>query len=104
MPHRILVVEGHTDTAHMLQRQFAEAGYRVTVAHDGPSALTAFEECEFDLVILEVVLPHMDGLEVCRRMRTGSTYVPILMLTSKATELDRVLGLELGADDYGFAM
>ena len=74
-------------------------GYEVTTAADGREALARFNEGTFDLVVLDVMMPRMDGLEVCRRIRARNT-VPIIMLTAKAEEIDKVLGLELGADDY----
>jgi DNA-binding response OmpR family regulator len=70
------------------------------LAHDGQTGLSKATSGAYDLVILDLMLPGLDGLEICRRLRRAVTYVPILMLTSKATELDRVLGLEIGADDY----
>jgi len=74
-------------------------GYEVVRAADGREALQRFGEGPFDLVVLDVMMPKLDGLEVCRRLRARST-VPIIMLTAKAEEIDKVLGLELGADDY----
>jgi DNA-binding response OmpR family regulator len=74
-------------------------GYEVVQASDGRDALARFAEQTFDLVVLDVMLPRMDGLEVCRRLRARSS-VPIIMLTAKSEEIDKVLGLELGADDY----
>jgi DNA-binding response OmpR family regulator len=74
-------------------------GYEVVQATDGREALARFGEQTFDLVVLDVMMPKLDGLEVCKRMRARST-VPIIMLTAKAEEIDKVLGLELGADDY----
>src|SRR5213079_3612969 len=74
-------------------------GYEVVRATDGREALDRFTEQRFDLVVLDVMLPQLDGLEVCRRLRARSA-VPIIMLTAKTEEIDKVLGLELGADDY----
>ncbi|MDH3692680.1 MAG: response regulator transcription factor [Gammaproteobacteria bacterium] len=71
-----------------------------TIAGNGIEGLDAFKEKQFDLVILDLMLPGMDGLSVCREMRKAVAYVPILVLTAKSTELDRVVGLEMGADDY----
>jgi DNA-binding response OmpR family regulator len=70
------------------------------MSHDGISALRQFSAQRYDLVVLDIMLPGIDGLEVCRRLRAEGPYVPILMLTAKSAELDRVLGLEIGADDY----
>jgi DNA-binding response OmpR family regulator len=100
MAHRVLVIEDHRDIARVLKLHLADAGHDVEVAHDGQSGLDLALRGGFDLVLLDLMLPGMDGLEVCRRLRATPTYVPILMLTSKASELDRVLGLEIGADDY----
>src|SRR6185369_10191218 len=74
-------------------------GYRVVQARDGDEALTRFDAETVDLVVLDVMLPRLDGLEVCKRLRARSS-VPIVMLTARDDELDKVLGLELGADDY----
>jgi DNA-binding response OmpR family regulator len=75
-------------------------GYEVVAAADGNEALARYSEQIFDLVVLDVMLPRMDGLEVCRRLRAKGETVPIIMLTAKSEEIDKVLGLELGADDY----
>jgi DNA-binding response OmpR family regulator len=77
-----------------------DAGYHVEAVHDGRAGLAGATRGGFDLVVLDLMLPGMDGLEICRHLRAAESYVPILMLTSKSSELDRVLGLELGADDY----
>jgi DNA-binding response OmpR family regulator len=74
--------------------------YDVDLAFDGDAGWTQITSHSYDLIILDLMLPGIDGLEICRRLRSQPTYTPILMLTSKSTELDRVLGLELGADDY----
>jgi len=95
----ILIVEDERNLCDLIRDNLQEQGYQVFQAFDGPSALTMARETVPDLVILDIMLPGMDGLEVCRRLRQGSI-VPILMLTARAEEIDRVLGLELGADDY----
>lgn len=100
MAHRILAVEDNHDIAHVLKLHLSDAGYGVDVVHDGRAGLDAAVQGRYDLLLLDVMLPGMDGLEVCRRLRANPPYVPILMLTSKASEIDRVLGLEIGADDY----
>jgi two-component system OmpR family response regulator len=97
---RMLVVEDNPDLADLLVMHLHEAGYAVQKAGDGRDALKLFEEGSFDLVILDLMLPDLDGLDICRRLRARPDYLPILMLTAKSTEFDRVLGLELGADDY----
>ena len=82
-----------------LREKLEREGFRVVPARDGEEALARFSEQHVDLVVLDVMLPRIDGLEVCRRLRAQST-VPIIMLTARDDELDKVLGLELGADDY----
>lgn len=95
----ILVVEDEATLRESLRYTFARQGYRVITASDGPSALEAARTYRPDLVILDLILPGMDGFEVCRLLRRDSS-VPILILTARDEEVDRVLGLELGADDY----
>jgi DNA-binding response OmpR family regulator len=97
---RILLVDDEQSIQTLLSFPLRKDGYEVVQATDGREALARFSETAFDLVVLDVMLPRVDGLEVCRRMRARSS-VPIIMLTAKAEEVaDRVLGLELGADDY----
>jgi DNA-binding response OmpR family regulator len=98
-PPRILLVDDEQSIQTLLSFPLRKDGYEVVQATDGRQALARFGEGAFDLVVLDVMLPQMDGLEVCRRMRARSS-VPIIMLTAKAEEIDKVLGLELGADDY----
>jgi len=96
---RILLVDDEQSIQTLLSFPLRKDGYEVVQATDGREALARFGETTFDLVVLDVMLPRLDGLEVCRRMRARSS-VPIIMLTAKAEEIDKVLGLELGADDY----
>src|ERR1700729_1854770 len=98
-PTRILLVDDEQSILTLLSYPLRQDGYEVVRASSGPEALERFGESEFDLVVLDVMMPSVDGLEVCRRMRASST-VPIIMLTAKDEEIDKVLGLELGADDY----
>jgi DNA-binding response OmpR family regulator len=100
MTRRVLVVEDDVDIGRLVSLQLAELGCESRLVDDGVTALAEAQAGRYDLVILDVMLPRMDGLEICRRLRAGERYVPILMLTATSTELDRVLGLELGADDY----
>jgi two-component system alkaline phosphatase synthesis response regulator PhoP len=95
----ILIVEDERNLSNLIRGNLEEEGYHVQQAFDGPSALETAVYSAPDLIILDIMLPGMDGLEVCRRLRQDSI-VPILMLTARAEEIDRVLGLELGADDY----
>jgi DNA-binding response OmpR family regulator len=95
----IYVVEDDTVLADAVRFNLERQGYRVVVLHDGHEAVRAIEQGDPDLVILDVMLPGLDGFEVCRRVRRHST-MPILMLTARGEEIDRVMGLEIGADDY----
>jgi DNA-binding response OmpR family regulator len=96
---RILLVDDERAILTLLSYPLRKDGYEVVQAADGGEALSRFAESRFDLVVLDVMMPKLDGLEVCRRLRAQSS-VPIIMLTAKAEEIDKVLGLELGADDY----
>jgi DNA-binding response OmpR family regulator len=96
---RILLVDDEQPIQKLLSYPLEKEGYEVVSARDGEEALASFEEGQFDLVVLDIMLPKVDGLEVCRRLRAQSS-VPIIMLTAKAEEFDKVIGLELGADDY----
>ena len=96
---RILLVDDEQPIQTLLSFPLQRDGYEVVQASDGAAALARFSEQPFDLVVLDLMLPRMDGLETCRRLRARSA-VPIIMLTAKSEELDKVLGLEIGADDY----
>jgi DNA-binding response OmpR family regulator len=95
----ILLVDDEDAVQKLLAYPLEREGFRVLQARDGEEALTRFRSEHVDLVVLDVMLPKLDGLEVCKRLRAEST-VPIIMLTARDDELDKVLGLELGADDY----
>jgi DNA-binding response OmpR family regulator len=95
----ILLVDDEEAIQTLLTYPLQRDGYHVVQARDGEEALARFAETRFDLVVLDIMLPRVDGLEVCRRLRATSS-VPIIMLTARDDELDKVLGLELGADDY----
>ena len=99
-PAHILVAEDQTDIRDLLVMNLRSAGYEVTAVGDGEQALARHAERAADLLILDLMMPRVDGLEVCKALRAKGSATPILMLTAKSTELDRVLGLELGADDY----
>jgi two-component system, OmpR family, response regulator len=96
---RILLVDDEHSIQTLLSYPLRKDGYHVTSAQDGREALDRFEEARFDLVILDLMLPKLDGVEVCRELRSRSQ-VPIIMLTAKGSETDKVAGLEVGADDY----
>ena len=96
---RVLVVEDDRPLAAMLKRVLGEEGYDVELAADGSEALRRARDRPFDLVVLDIMLPGLDGIAVCRRLRSGGT-IPILLLTARARTEDRVLGLDSGADDY----
>ena len=100
MPSHILVAEDQADIRELIVLNLQQAGYAVTAVADGPAALASQAEQASDLLLLDLMLPGLDGLEVCKALRARGRATPILMLTAKSTELDRVLGLELGADDY----
>jgi DNA-binding response OmpR family regulator len=97
---RILLVDDEQPIQTLLSFPLQRDGYEVVVAADGREALARYEEQPPDLVVLDLMLPRMDGLEVCKRLRARGETVPIIMLTAKSEEIDKVLGLELGADDY----
>jgi DNA-binding response OmpR family regulator len=99
MTMRVLLIDDDARLAELLVEYLEQAGATVTVALDGARGLVELERAPFDVVLLDLMLPGMDGLEVCRRIRQRGN-VPIVMLTAKGDETDRVVGLELGADDY----
>ena len=102
MKQKILVVDDEPDAVELLEVNLKGAGYEVVSAHDGEEALTKARMTLPDLIILDLMLPEVDGMEVCKILRRDqkTAGIPIIMLTAKAAEIDRVLGLELGADDY----
>ena len=97
---KILVVEDEEAILMLLEDDLTMEGYEVATARDGERGLSMAQEGVYDLVILDVMLPRKDGFEVCRELRGSGAGVPIIMLTAKSQEIDKVLGLELGADDY----
>lgn len=100
MSKKILVVDDEQSIVTLLQYNLEQAGYSVITALDGEEGLQAAVELSPDLVVLDLMLPKLDGLEVCKQLRQQKLNIPILMLTAKDDEFDKVLGLELGADDY----
>ncbi len=100
MSQKLLIVDDEESILTLLQFNLEQGGFDVTTAMDGKTALNTAMETSFDLIILDLMLPEMDGLEVCKALRQNKILTPILMLTAKDEEFDKVLGLELGADDY----
>lgn len=100
MPQKILIIEDNKDLAKLVAMNLKDLDFEVDLADDGSVGLRMAQTNSYDLIILDIMLPGLDGLEICRNIRAQSYYTPIMMLTSKSSELDRVLGLELGADDY----
>lgn len=100
MPHQVLIIEDDPDIARLVALHLKDIECASHLAGDGAEGLRAFRRGGFDLVVLDLMLPGMDGVAVCQALRALPGYVPILMLTAKSAELDRVLGLEVGADDY----
>jgi len=100
MPHKVLVVDDENSILRLVTFNLEKEGFRTIVANNGNEALAKINTEQPDLVILDLMLPGLDGLEVCRRVRREGLPVAVIMLTAKDQEIDRVLGLELGADDY----
>ncbi|SDZ54349.1 two-component system, OmpR family, alkaline phosphatase synthesis response regulator PhoP [Evansella caseinilytica] len=100
MSYNILIVDDEQSIVTLLQYNLEQGGFHVSTAMDGKTAFEKAKDQAFDLIILDLMLPEMDGLEVCKQLRQSKVMTPILMLTAKDDEFDKVLGLELGADDY----
>jgi two-component system OmpR family response regulator len=100
MSRRILIIEDDADIGSLVAMHLRDNRYDVDISTSGEAGLAKYKTGNYSLVILDLMLPVMDGLAVCRAIRAEKKYTPILMLTAKSTELDRVLGLEMGADDY----
>lgn len=101
-PRRILVVEDHAETQELLRHNLAAAGFEARLASTGEQALALVSRWRPDLALLDLMLPGMDGLEICRRLKQDPAlrHIPVIMLTARGGEVDRVVGLELGAEDY----
>ena len=97
---RILLVEDDSDLAFSLEDDLKTEGYEVEIASDGDTACRRGHAVEWDLILLDIVLPQRDGYEVCRELRRAGIRTPIIMLTAKSHEAEKVMGLDLGADDY----
>ncbi len=100
MRRRVLIIEDEPDIARLVRTHLGDIGCDSDIAGSGSSAQQLLQKNDYQLIILDLMLPDTDGLTLCRNIRGAGGYVPILMLTAKSTELDRVLGLEVGADDY----
>lgn len=97
---RILLVEDDPDLSKLAALHLRDEGWDVALEADGARAADRLSRDRFDLIVLDLMLPGVDGLEICRRLRAAENYTPLIILTAKSSEVDRVLGLELGADDY----
>lgn len=97
---KILLVEDDPDIIRLVRLHLEDSGFDVAVAETGDGGYEMAAAGGYDLIVLDLMLPGLDGLDICRRLRAGEVYIPILMLTAKSSEVDRVIGLELGADDY----
>lgn len=100
MSRKVLIVEDEPDIARLVKTHLQDIGCEADIAGNGASATNLLNKARYELVVLDLMLPDTDGLSLCRKIRESVGYIPILMLTAKSTELDRVLGLEVGADDY----
>jgi len=100
MTRNVLIVEDEQELAKILKRHLEDLSCTVQLAFAGDVGLRVAESSSFDLILLDIMLPGLDGLEICRRLRARRVYTPVLMLTARASEVDKILGLEMGADDY----
>ena len=100
MQRTVLIVEDDPEIAQLVQRHLGDIHCQADIAQRGSEALSLYQQQPYDLIILDLMLPDSDGLTLCQQLRKRDRYIPILMLTAKSTELDRVVGLEMGADDY----
>ena len=100
MKRRILIIEDEADIAKLVEFHLSDLGFSAVIEHSGKAGLFRAERENFDLIVLDLGLPGIDGLDICRRLRGQSRTMPILILTARSSEVDRVVGLEMGADDY----
>lgn len=100
MPKKILIIEDNSDISHLIKVNLLSKNIEIDCAFEGESGLKLATDNHYQLIILDLMLPKLDGMDVCRQLRDQKNFTPILMLTAKNSELDRVLGLEVGADDY----
>ncbi|VFS83962.1 Transcriptional regulatory protein YycF [Raoultella planticola] len=99
-PKKVLIIEDDENIAELLQLHLCEEGYEISHAAEGTGGLAMVRQGGWDALILDLMLPGIDGLEICRHARTMASYMPIVIISARASEVHRVLGLELGADDY----
>jgi len=98
---KVIIIEDNRDISELVTLHLSDLGIQVDAFYDGIKGWNSINNKQYDLIILDIMLPGMDGLEICKKIRqTSKAYTPILMLTSRSSEMDRVLGLESGADDY----
>lgn len=97
---QVLVIEDEKEISDLLEIHLSDLNCEVTKVNDGKIGLELALNDQFDLIVLDIMLPNLDGMEICKEVRKKEIYVPILMLTAKSEEFDKVLGLEIGADDY----
>ncbi len=100
MSRRVLIIEDNRDIASLIGLNLRDLPTDTDVAYNGREGLDMARRGDYNLVILDLMLPDLDGIEICRALRNDRSYIPILMLTARSSEVDRVLGLEMGADDY----
>jgi DNA-binding response OmpR family regulator len=98
--HKVLIIEDDRDIAKLVEMHISDLGCKCDLAHDGEVGLEKALKNQYDLIVLDIMLPGVDGLEICKEIRAEKNYIPILILTSRSEEFDKVLGLEFGADDY----
>jgi len=97
---KVLIIEDDIDLSNLLQIHLRDLSYEISIAHNGKKGFDTAYEGDFDLILLDVMLPEMDGIQICQKLRALDDFTPILMLTAKSEEIDKVIGLESGADDY----
>jgi len=100
MTRNVLIIEDNEEISSLLSMHLSDMDCKIEAALDGLEGLRLAQAKKFDLIILDLMLPSLDGLQICQKIRTQENYTPILMLTAKSSEIDRVIGLEVGADDY----
>lgn len=100
MARNVLIIEDNEEISDLISMHLTDLDCQVTTTKDGLKGLNLAQKNQYDLIILDIMLPSLDGIQVCQKIRTAENYTPIMMLTAKSSEIDRVLGLEVGADDY----